>query len=626
MTEDINLDRSQYTKKILLLEFLDGIIVVFSVFLGLWVRFEFSIGSIPQQYKSALLYFLPIVVIATYIVYYFMRLYRSVWRFASLTEALRIVESYLILLFVYFGTLFIPAARLPVSTVFVSYIVSMFGCFALRFGYRLALFVFVKPENSKETENVLIIGGGQAAREIIRDIHVGGHSEYKICGIVDDRKVKWGRDLEGIQIIGGREMIPELVEDYHIDRIIFAITNISSKERANILNICKDTGCKLQIVPALYQLYSGVVTVSKLRDVELEDLLGRDEIHVNNEEIFASLSGKTIMVTGAGGSIGSELSRQIAASSPYRLVLFDIYENTTYDIQMELIRKYPELNLITLIGDMTDQERVRNILEEYKPDIIYHAAAHKHVPLMEDSPNEAIKNNVFGTYILASEAAKYGVKKFLLISTDKAVNPTNIMGASKRLCEMVIQMMSREYPDTNYMAVRFGNVLGSHGSVIPLFKKQIAEGGPVTVTHKDIIRYFMTIPEAVSLVLQAGYYASGGEIFVLDMGKPVRIDDLARNLIRLSGFQPDIDIKIVYTGLRPGEKLYEELLMDEEGLSKTENEMIYIVHPISMDDDKFREQLAMLKEASYRNADNIEDLVAEVVPTYHRLQKQTSDS
>jgi FlaA1/EpsC-like NDP-sugar epimerase len=626
MTEDINLDRSQYTKKILLLEFLDGIIVVFSVFLGLWVRFEFSIGSIPQQYKSALLYFLPIVVIATYIVYYFMRLYRSVWRFASLTEAVRIVESYLILLFVYIGTLFIPAARLPVSTVFVSYIVSMFGCFALRFGYRLALFVFVKPENSKETENVLIIGGGQAAREIIRDIHVGGHSEYKICGIVDDRKVKWGRDLEGIQIIGGREMIPELVEDYHIDRIIFAITNISSKERANILNICKDTGCKLQIVPALYQLYSGVVTVSKLRDVELEDLLGRDEIHVNNEEIFASLSGKTIMVTGAGGSIGSELSRQIAASSPYRLVLFDIYENTTYDIQMELIRKYPELNLITLIGDMTDQERVRNILEEYKPDIIYHAAAHKHVPLMEDSPNEAIKNNVFGTYILASEAAKYGVKKFLLISTDKAVNPTNIMGASKRLCEMVIQMMSREYPDTNYMAVRFGNVLGSHGSVIPLFKKQIAEGGPVTVTHKDIIRYFMTIPEAVSLVLQAGYYASGGEIFVLDMGKPVRIDDLARNLIRLSGFQPDIDIKIVYTGLRPGEKLYEELLMDEEGLSKTENEMIYIGHPISMDDDKFREQLAMLKEASYRNADNIEDLVAEVVPTYHRLQKQTSDS
>ena len=626
MTEDINLDRSQYTKKILLLEFLDGIIVVFSVFLGLWVRFEFSIGSIPQQYKSALLYFLPIVVIATYIVYYFMRLYRSVWRFASLTEAVRIVESYLILLFVYIGTLFIPAARLPVSTVFVSYIVSMFGCFALRFGYRLALFVFVKPENSKETENVLIIGGGQAAREIIRDIHVGGHSEYKICGIVDDRKVKWGRDLEGIQIIGGREMIPELVEDYHIDRIIFAITNISSKERANILNICKDTGCKLQIVPALYQLYSGVVTVSKLRDVELEDLLGRDEIHVNNEEIFASLSGKTIMVTGAGGSIGSELSRQIAASSPYRLVLFDIYENTTYDIQMELIRKYPELNLITLIGDMTDQERVRNILEEYRPDIIYHAAAHKHVPLMEDSPNEAIKNNVFGTYILASEAAKYGVKKFLLISTDKAVNPTNIMGASKRLCEMVIQMMSREYPDTNYMAVRFGNVLGSHGSVIPLFKKQIAEGGPVTVTHKDIIRYFMTIPEAVSLVLQAGYYASGGEIFVLDMGKPVRIDDLARNLIRLSGFQPDIDIKIVYTGLRPGEKLYEELLMDEEGLSKTENEMIYIGHPISMDDDKFREQLAMLKEASYRNADNIEDLVAEVVPTYHRLQKQTSDS
>ncbi|MBR3311451.1 MAG: polysaccharide biosynthesis protein [Solobacterium sp.] len=612
-------DRKKYKTRILLLEFLDGISIVFATFIGVWTRYDFSLRSVPIYYVNALYRFIPIIIISTYIVYYFTRLYKSLWRFASITEAYRIAIAYVILGVVYLLTMLIPSARLPISSLFITYLLALMFCFILRFGYRIIGFIDRKRTKAEVIqENVLIIGAGQAAREIITDINMGAHREYKICGIVDDATIKWGRYLDGICVFGGREMIPELVQNLQIERIIFAITNIDPKDRAEILNICKDTGAKLQMVPELYQLYSGHVSVSKLKDVELEDLLGRDEIRVNNAEIFESLSGKTVLVTGAGGSIGSELSRQIAASAPKKLILFDIYENTTYDIQMELERKYPELNLEVLIGDVSDRARVVNLFEKHKIDVIYHAAAHKHVPLMESSPNEAIKNNVFGTYTMAEQAALAGVSRFLLISTDKAVNPTNIMGASKRLCEMVIQMMSRKYPDTVFMAVRFGNVLGSNGSVIPLFKKQIAEGGPVTVTHKDIIRYFMTIPEAVSLVLQASHYAKGGEIFVLDMGKPVRIDDMARNLIRLSGYKPDIDIKIVYTGLRPGEKLYEELLMDEEGMTKTANELIYIGHPIEMNDDQFRKQLEELKEKAYANDDHIEELVMKIVPTYHK--------
>ncbi len=612
-------DRKKYKTRILLLEFLDGISIVFATFIGVWTRYDFSLRSVPIYYVNALYRFIPIIIISTYIVYYFTRLYKSLWRFASITEAYRIAIAYVILGVVYLLTMLIPSARLPISSLFITYLLALMFCFILRFGYRIIGFIDRKRTKAEVIqENVLIIGAGQAAREIITDINMGAHREYKICGIVDDATIKWGRYLDGICVFGGREMIPELVQNLQIERIIFAITNIDPKDRAEILNICKDTGAKLQMVPELYQLYSGHVSVSKLKDVELEDLLGRDEIRVNNAEIFESLSGKTVLVTGAGGSIGSELSRQIAASAPKKLILFDIYENTTYDIQMELERKYPELNLEVLIGDVSDRARVVNLFEKHKIDVIYHAAAHKHVPLMESSPNEAIKNNVFGTYTMAEQAALAGVSRFLLISTDKAVNPTNIMGASKRLCEMVIQMMSRKYPDTVFMAVRFGNVLGSNGSVIPLFKKQIAEGGPVTVTHKDIIRYFMTIPEAVSLVLQASHYAKGGEIFVLDMGKPVRIDDMARNLIRLSGYKPDIDIKIVYTGLRPGEKLYEELLMDEEGMTKTENELIYIGHPIDMNDEQFRKQLEELKEKAYANDDHIEELVMKIVPTYHK--------
>ena len=464
----------------------------------------------------------------------------------------------------------------------------------------------------------MIIGAGQAGRTIIKELTTSSHiNNSNVACIVDDNQSKVGRILEGIPIVGNRADIPEMAKKYNINKIIYAIPDSSGRTRKEILNICSKTGCEIQVVPGIYQLVNGEVSVSKLRKVEIQDLLGRDPINVNIDEILRYIGGKVIMVTGGGGSIGSELCRQIAKSNPKQLIIFDIYENNAYDIQMELKRKYPDLDLITLIGSVRNTARLDYVLGTYHPELIFHAAAHKHVPLMEESPNEAIKNNVFGTYKMAQAADKYGVKKFVLISTDKAVNPTNIMGASKRLCEMVVQMMNRE-SKTEFVAVRFGNVLGSNGSVIPLFKKQIADGGPITLTHPDIIRYFMTIPEAVSLVLQAGYYAKGGEIFVLDMGEPVKIADMARNLIRLSGLEPDVDIKIKYIGLRPGEKLFEELLMDEEGLKETENKMIHIGKPISMDDEKFKEQLAALEKAYKEEAPNMKDIVAEIVPTYVR--------
>ena len=458
-----------------------------------------------------------------------------------------------------------------------------------------------------------------AAKELINDFRLGGHSNYQICTIVDDNPTKLGRYLEGHCIEGNRYDIPELARKYEIDIIIVAIPSASNEDRISILNICQETGCKLQIVPGIYQIVNGDVQVSRLRDVQIEDLLGRDEVKINLTEIKKTIEGKVVMVTGGGGSIGSELCRQIASANPKQLIIFDIYENNAYAIQQELIRKYGDkLNLVTLIGSVRNTSRINSVLETYHPEMIYHAAAHKHVPLMENSPCEAIKNNVMGTYKLAKAAAEHGVKRFLLISTDKAVNPTSLMGATKRMCEMIIQMMDRKYPGTTFMAVRFGNVLGSNGSVIPLFKEQIAKGGPVTVTDKNIIRYFMTIPEAVSLVLEASIYAKGGEIFVLDMGKPVRIDDMARKLIRLSGFQPDVDIKIVYTGLRPGEKLYEELLMDEEGMKDTPNKLIHIGHPIEMDDELFLQQIHRLDQVSKQEVEPMEmkRVVSEVVTTY----------
>ena len=455
-------------------------------------------------------------------------------------------------------------------------------------------------------KNVMLIGAGDAGRALAVEFTNSDHIQDHLSCVIDDNPVKWNKQLCGVPIVGGRQDILTAVKKYKISKIIFAIPNCTAKSRKEILDICATTGCEVQMLPGIFQMVNGEVSVSKLRKVDPQDLLGREPIKVNLDEIVGYISGKVVLVTGGGGSIGSELCRQIAHAKPKQLIILDIYENNAYDIQMELRRTHPELNLEVIIGSVRD-----------RPELVFHAAAHKHVPLMEESPNEAIKNNVIGTYKLAKAAAEYGVKRFVQISTDKAVNPTNIMGASKRLCEMVIQMMNRE-SKTEFVAVRFGNVLGSNGSVIPLFKKQIEAGGPVTVTHPDIIRYFMTIPEAVSLVLQAGYYAKGGEIFILDMGEPVKIDTMARNMIRLSGYEPDVDIKIEYTGLRPGEKLYEELLMKEEGMQETANKLIHIGKPIEMDDALLEQQLKRLDEASRAESEDIKDIVAEIVPTYKR--------
>ena len=607
-----------WMKRAILLLFLDIVSILVSYLAALLLRFDFIFSNIPREYLEGYFWSMPYWTVITVVVFYGFRLYHSIWRFAGLDEAKRIIWSYIALIFLYTAGIFAMDLRMPRSYFFIGYVFSILMTTALRFAYRLIRSVTKNMENDGNTavDRVMIIGGGQAGQVLIRELQTSSHLHSKVCCVIDDNPNKKGRLLEGVPIVGNRYDIEEKVKEYGITRIIYAIPATTGANRKAILNICKNTGCKMQTVPGVYQLLNEEVSVTKLRDVEITDLLGRAQVKVNNSEILKSLKGKVIMVTGGGGSIGSELCRQIARSEPAALIIFDIYENNAYTIQQELKRKHPELNLITLIGSVRNTRRVDSIIEKYRPEVIFHAAAHKHVPLMEDSPNEAIKNNVEGTYKVAQSAARWGVKKFVLISTDKAVNPTNIMGASKRLCEMVVQMMNRQ-SDTDFVAVRFGNVLGSNGSVIPLFKKQIAEGGPVTVTDKRIIRYFMTIPEAVSLVLQASYYAHGGEIFVLDMGEPVKIDDLARNLIRLSGFVPDDDIKIVYTGLRPGEKLYEELLMDEEGMQETENELIFIGKPIEMDDEDFKHKLELLDKESRAESDKIKEIVAEIVPTYH---------
>ncbi|WP_044914222.1 polysaccharide biosynthesis protein [Butyrivibrio sp. WCE2006] len=609
----------RYYCRIILILVADALSVVAAHLLSLLVRFDFKYREIPQIYTDNILYMLPIATLTTLAVYYVFRLYHSIWRFASLTEVYRIIGAYFVIAILLFTENRIERINLPRSCMFMGIILNLIFCMGIRFSYRIFRgSVFrINPKDREliERANVMIIGAGAAGRELITDLKLD--KRYKVRVIIDDNKTTWGRYLGGIKIGGGRNSITELCEKYDIDRIIFAIPSASDKDRREILNICKETGCKLQTVPGLTQIVSEEVSVSRLRDVNLEDLLERDEVRVNNSEILEAISDKVVMVTGGGGSIGSELCRQIAAANPKLLIIFDIYENNAYDIEQELKRKYPDLKVEALIGSVRNTDRINNVLKQYRPDIIFHAAAHKHVPLMEKSPNEAVKNNIFGTYKTALAAAKYGVKRFLLISTDKAVNPTSFMGASKRVCEMIVQMMNRKSSGTIFAAVRFGNVLGSNGSVIPLFKQQIAEGGPVTVTHKDIVRYFMTIPEAVSLVLQASYYATGGEIFILDMGKPVRIDDMARNLIKLSGYKPDEDIEIVYTGLRPGEKLYEELLMDDEGKEKTANNMIYIGHPIEMNDSEFEEKLRILDEASKKDSAEVKSMVADIVGTYH---------
>lgn len=610
----------QWIHKAIFLLLADVLTILFSYFAALLLRFDFAMSTIPREYLVGYAWSMPFWVTAAVVVFYGCRLYHSIWRLASVSELRRILIAYTLLIPIYVAGGFFMRLRMPTSYYIMGYIISFCMTTGIRFSYRLLRFYVNRQDNSRPAagrDRVMIIGAGRAGQTLIKEMLSSSKMNVQVCCIIDDNPNKKGRVLEGIPIVGNRYDIVDAVKKYDINRIVYAIPATTGKNRKDILNICKDTGCRMQTVPGVYQLVNGEVSVSKLRDVEITDLLGRAQVKVNNDEILAAIRGKTVLVTGGGGSIGSELCRQIAKSEPKKLVIFDIYENNAYEIQQELIRKYGDkLNLDVRIGSVRNTNRIRWIMDTYRPDIVFHAAAHKHVPLMEDSPNEAIKNNVIGTYKTAKAAARAGVKKFVLISTDKAVNPTNIMGASKRLCEMVVQMMNRKCPDTDFVAVRFGNVLGSNGSVIPLFKKQIAEGGPVTVTDKNIIRYFMTIPEAVSLVLQAAYYAKGGEIFVLDMGDPVKIDDMARNLIRLSGYEPDVDIMIEYTGLRPGEKLFEELLMDEEGLQETENELIHIGKPIEMDDEWFQEKLKELDRESRMEDGRIKEIVAGIVPTY----------
>lgn len=598
----------------------DIISVIGASYLALLMRYNFDMSEIPAHFIDPINRFLPINILITLFVLYLFRMYHSLWAFAGETELQNLVISSVISAVCYsVGIQFFKTQgqqAVPSSYYFLYVFLLISFIFVSRFSYRFFRSFKHKQQNKNNSISVMVIGAGEAANIIIKEIVNSNFSTMVIRCIIDDDKGKWGRFIQGIKVVGGRDKIIECADIYDIDEIIVAMPSISRSELSAILEICKETNCKLRSLPGMYQLVNGEVSVSKLRDVEVEDLLGREPIEVDLDSILGYVKGKKVLVTGGGGSIGSELCRQIASHKPAQLIILDIYENSVYDVQQELLAKYPELSLVVLIASVRNTNRMNWIFEHYKPDIVYHAAAHKHVPLMEASPNEAIKNNVFGTWKTAQAAAMNDVQRFVMISTDKAVNPTNIMGASKRICEMIIQTFNKHY-DTEFVAVRFGNVLGSNGSVIPLFKKQIMAGGPVTVTHPDIIRYFMTIPEAVSLVLQAGAYAKGGEIFVLDMGKPVKILDLAKNLIRLSGYRVGEDIKIEFTGLRPGEKLYEELLMAEEGMTETANKLIHIGKPIDIDESKFFVQLKALKEASKNESNDIRPMIREIVPTYH---------
>lgn len=587
--------------------------------MALLLRFDFSYKTIPSEYMSVLWNGLPFLIMSTLLLFSFFRLYSSLWSYAGAMELLNIISACILASIVGFIEIFLinnyDTFALPRSF-YVSYgVVLGILVFISRYAYRGIRALIARRVSDAENTNVLIIGAGAAGNMLIKEIRNSRYLQKNVAGVIDDDKRKIGNYIHGVRIIGGREKIMEAVEEYQIKEIIIAMPSATPKEIKDILDICKQTGCQLKRLPGIYQLVNGDVSVSKLKEVDVNDLLGREPIQVDLTSILDYVSNKVVLVTGGGGSIGSELCRQIASHHPKQLVLVDIYENTTYDIQNELKQKFPSLDLRVLIASVRNTKRMDMIFETYRPDIVYHAAAHKHVPLMEDSPNEAVKNNVLGTWKVVQAADKWHVKKFVMISTDKAVNPTNIMGATKRICEMIIQTCDR-HSETEFVAVRFGNVLGSNGSVIPLFKKQIEQGGPVTVTHPEIIRYFMTIPEAVSLVLQAGAYAKGGEIFILDMGEPVKILDLAKNLILLSGHKPDEDIKIEFTGLRPGEKLYEEMLMAEEGMQDTANKLIHIGKPIEMDDEKFMMQLENLKEYVVQEPDDIRRAVQEIVPTY----------
>lgn len=607
----------------------DVLSIIIASYLALLMRYEFNIDLVPFEFLAPVMDYLAINVVISLAFFYIFRLYNSLWAYAGETELQNLVIACVASgVTNVIGLQFFKVGRQPVpqSYYFLYTFILITLIFISRFSYRFIRSVKHKTENRKNTTSVMVIGAGESGNIIIKEIVNSNFSTMVISCIIDDDRSKWGHYIQGIRVVGGRDKILECADLYDIDEIIVAIPSLSRSEMKKLLDLCKETNCKLRSLPGVYQLVNGEVNVSKLREVEVEDLLGRDPIAVDLNQIAGYVSGKTVLVTGGGGSIGSELCRQIANHKPRKLIIVDIYENNAYDIQQELKRNHPELDLEVLIASVRNTNRINKIFEQYRPEIVYHAAAHKHVPLMEDSPNEAIKNNVFGTFKTAMAAAMNGCRKFVMISTDKAVNPTNIMGASKRICEMIIQTFNKHY-DTEFVAVRFGNVLGSNGSVIPLFKKQIAAGGPVTVTDPNIIRYFMTIPEAVSLVMQAGAYAKGGEIFVLDMGEPVRILDLAENLIKLSGYKVGEDIKIEFTGLRPGEKLYEEMLMDEEGLQDTANRMIHIGKPIDMDDMKFFSQLEELNGASKaEHADEIREIVQKIVTTYHPEDNADSHS
>ena len=610
-------DRIQLLVRRFFLFLTDTFLLNACVYLSLIMRFDVGIVSIEPQYISNYVENVLPYTIMSLLIFWLFRLYHSLWQYASIAEVYRIAEACIIVELVHFLSNKIMGNMLPRSCYFNAAIYLIIAICASRFMYRMIRTVLNKYRNIKTSNNVMIIGAGEATNVIMREIQNSSYlANSNIACIIDDDRRKVGKYIRGVKVIGTRDKIKEAAKLYDIDEIIFAIPSASNEVKRDILNICKETDCTLKILPGVYQMVDGEINVNSIRNVDVLDLLGRDPIEVDIESIMGYVKDKVIMVTGGGGSIGSELCRQLVSHKPKQLIIFDIYENNAYDIQQELKINYPDANVVTLIGSIRNVSRLESVFAQYKPDIVYHAAAHKHVPLMEVSPDEAVKNNVVGTWSVARMADKYGVKKFVMISTDKAVNPTNVMGATKRICEMIVQTYN-EISKTDFVAVRFGNVLGSNGSVIPLFKRQIEAGGPVTVTDPNIIRYFMTIPEAVSLVLQAGAYAKGGEIFILDMGEPVKIDDLAKNLIRLSGYTLGVNMEIKYTGLRPGEKLYEELLMKEEGLQETDNKLIHIGKPIEFDKENFFDNLEKLKEEAYSETGNIRELIKEVVPTYH---------
>lgn len=630
----------------LLLMVYDFAAVIVSFGIALWLRFDCKVTSVEPQYLTTYTKTIIIYALFCLVVFWFLRLYKSIWRFASYSELLRVILATVVTGVIYTGSLLVFNLHMPVSYYVIGITVQFIATLGIRFFYRFVLLLRGRTNNEEQKKNVMIIGAGSAGQMLFRDIKHAKETNETVACFIDDNPNKWDRYIDDVPVFGSRDHILEAVDKFNIEKIYVAVPSANPQDKRDILRVCNETSCELMNLPGMYQLYTGQVSVSKMKKVQIEDLLGRDPIKPNMDEVFAYVRNKVVLITGVG-SIGSELARQIASHNPKQLILFDVYENNAYDIQLELRKKYPNLDLVTLIGSVRDSRKMFDLFKKYRPQIVYHAAAHKHVPLMEDSPCESIKNNAMGTYKTAYAAMVHGCEKFVLISTDKAVNPTNIMGASKRLCEMIIQAFAAkikegkayeipqlstherdmiEKPEikealktttTEFVAVRFGNVLGSNGSVIPIFKRQIEAGGPVTVTHPDIIRYFMTIPEAVSLVLLAGTYAHGGEIFVLDMGEPVKITTLARNLIRLSGYTPDVDIKLEFTGLRPGEKLYEEKLMAEEGLKKTKNDLIHIGCPIPFDINEFLDELDGLFDAAYRNEDDMKERVQKIVSTYH---------